>query len=120
MRPFHAQSPLLFALVALPFMILAAVATPASAIASQPTPVKTDAPNYPVEAARSRTEGFVEVEFTVGADGKVSNVSVVRAQPSRTFEREAVAAVRRWTFEPATENGQPVEAKVRRRIDFKL
>lgn len=120
MRPFLSFKPLQFVLMALPFVILGTVASPASAIASQPTPIKTDAPNYPVEAARSRTEGFVEVEFTVGADGKVSNISVVRAQPARVFEREAVAAVRRWTFEPATEGGQPVEARVRRRIDFKL
>jgi len=45
---------------------------------------------------------------------------VVKAEPARVFEREAVQAVRRWTFNPATEGGAPVESRVKRRIDFKL
>ncbi|TDK23057.1 TonB family protein, partial [Luteimonas aestuarii] len=44
--------------------------------------------------------GEVQVEFTVGVDGSVTNARVVRANPPRVFDREAVAAVRRWRFEP--------------------
>ena len=40
------------------------------------------------------------VEFTVAADGSVSNARVVRADPPRVFDREALTAVRRWRFEP--------------------
>jgi protein TonB len=60
--------------------------------------------------------GFVELEFVIGADGKVGAVNVLKAQPPRVFEREAVRAVKGWTFQPASEG----ETRVKRRIDFKL
>lgn len=74
----------------------------ASAEPAAPTlrAVSTPAPNYPPEALRSGTSGEVQVEFTVSADGSVSAARVVRANPARVFDREAVAAVRRWRFEP--------------------
>ncbi|MBE5317413.1 MAG: energy transducer TonB [Xanthomonadales bacterium] len=107
-------------LLALPLAASALIAMPVLAVAGPATPLKTDPPNYPPEAARRGTEGFVEVEIVIGADGKVSSVNVLKAQPARVFEREALAAVRRWTFNPATEGGAPVESRVRRKIEFKL
>ncbi|MCW5581334.1 MAG: energy transducer TonB, partial [Luteimonas sp.] len=58
------------------------------------------APRFPPEALRTGTSGEVQVEFTVGIDGSVTAARVVRADPPRVFDREAVAAVRRWRFEP--------------------
>lgn len=120
MRPTEFSPLVRSLLLALPMAALISIASPALAVAGPPTPLKTDPPNYPAEAARRGTEGFVEVEFVVGADGKVSGINVLNAEPPRLFEREALAAVRRWTFNPATENGTPVEARMKRRIDFKL
>ena len=40
------------------------------------------------------------VELTVGTDGSVTDARVLRANPARTFDREALNAVRRWKFEP--------------------
>ncbi|HUH89971.1 MAG TPA: energy transducer TonB [Lysobacter sp.] len=90
-----------------------AFAFPAQANAQSLKPVKRVEPTYPADAARNRTEGFVEVEFTVGADGKVESVSVVNARPSRTFESAAVSAVKQWTFEPGGGRGKV-------RLDFNL
>jgi periplasmic protein TonB len=73
---------------------------PAAAAASDLRPVSTPAPRYPPEALRSGQSGEVQVEFTVGSDGSVSNARVVRSSPPRVFDREAVAAVKRWRFEP--------------------
>jgi protein TonB len=84
------------------------------AVTSPPVPV------YPIEAARSRKEGWVEVEFTVGPDGTVGNAHVTGSQPARIFDREAVAAVQRAKFEPKVVNGSPVAATLKRRIEFKL
>jgi periplasmic protein TonB len=84
------------------------------AITSPPVPV------YPIEAARNRKEGWVEVEFTVGPDGSVTNARVTGSQPARIFDREAVAAVQRAKFQPKLENGSPVASTLRRRIEFKL
>ena len=52
------------------------------------------------DAYRSGTSGEVQVEFTVGPDGSVSSARVVRADPPRVFDREAIAAVKRWRFQP--------------------
>ena len=81
------------------------------------TPV---APNYPPQAARNREEGWVEVEFTVTADGKVTNANVTASNPPRIFDREAVRSIERTTFSPRLENGVAVNSTVRRSIEFKL
>ncbi|TQD45706.1 energy transducer TonB, partial [Marilutibacter aestuarii] len=60
----------------------------------------TPAPRFPAAAMRSRTSGEVQVEFTVGTDGSVTSARVVRSEPARVFDREAVAAVREWRFQP--------------------
>jgi protein TonB len=77
-------------------------------------------PVYPIAAARNRQEGWVEVEFTVAADGSIQNAHVTGSQPSRIFDREAIAAVQRAKWQPRLENGQPVASTMRRRIEFKL
>jgi protein TonB len=77
-------------------------AAPAAAASSELRAVSTPAPRYPPEALRAGQSGEVQVEFTVAADGSVSNARVVRANPPRVFDREAVAAVRRWRFQPVS------------------
>jgi len=77
----------------------------AAAAASPPElrAISTPAPRYPSDALRAGQAGEVLVEFTVNPDGSVANARVVRADPPRVFDREAVAAVRRWRFEPVGE-----------------
>jgi protein TonB len=82
--------------------------------------VRAVQPDYPPDAYRSRAQGWVEVEFTVGADGSVSNATVVGAEPSRIFNNAALNAVKRWTFKPKMDNGKAVDDRMRRRIEFKL
>src|SRR5690606_19535109 len=81
-----------------------AATTPAPAAAS-PTlrPLSTPAPRYPPDALRAAQAGEVQVEFTVGADGSVSDARVVRADPPRVFDREAVAAGGRWALGPGSD-----------------
>lgn len=87
-----------------------ASAARAAAAAAAPTlrPVSTPAPRYPAEALRSGTSGEVLMEITVGTDGSVTNARVLRATPSRVFDREALNAVKRWRFEPV---GAPVTTR---------
>lgn len=73
----------------------AAAATPSDLRA-----VSTPAPRYPPDALRAGTSGEVQVEFTVGTDGSVTAARVVRSNPARVFDREAVNAVRKWRFQP--------------------
>ena len=87
-------------------------AAPAST-AAQLRAISTPSPRYPPDALRAGTGGEVQVEFTVDVDGSVTSARVVRADPPRTFDREALNAVRRWRFEPVS---APVTT--RRTINF--
>jgi protein TonB len=78
-------------------------AAPAAAAAAPQRslrPISMPSPRYPPDALRAGTAGEVLVEFTVGTDGAVTDARVLRANPARTFDREALNAVRRWRFEP--------------------
>lgn len=96
--------------VLVPALLALAMAFPAHA---NLTPTKRVEPQYPADAARTGTEGFVEVEFSVDASGKVESVSVVNAKPSRVFESAAVRAVKQWEFAPGGGRGKV-------RLDFTL
>lgn len=100
---------------------------PAATTAATAMPAVRDArlltrvePEYPREAIRARQEGWVEVEFTVGRDGSVSNVQVVAGRPVRVFDRAAIRAMQDWRFEPRMENGEPVASRLTQRFDFRL
>ncbi|MGY0505811.1 energy transducer TonB [Luteimonas sp. e5] len=75
--------------------------------------ISTPQPRYPVEALRNGQSGTVQVEFTVGVDGRVTSARVVNASPPRVFNNETLNAVRRWRFQPVA---APVTS--RRTISF--
>ena len=89
-------------------------AQPTTATASDLRAISTPSPKYPLEAQRAGLSGEVLVEFTVATDGSVSAARVVRGNPPRTFDREALSAVKRWRFQPVA---SPVTT--RRTIGFK-
>ncbi|MCY7355408.1 MAG: energy transducer TonB [Lysobacter sp.] len=88
-------------------------AAPAASSSNELRPISQPSPRYPAAAARAGQSGTVQVEFTVGADGSVTSARVVEAKPPRVFDREALAAVKKWRFQPI---GSPVTS--RRTIDF--
>ena len=90
------------------------------AVVTDPVMTKYVPPRFPTQAQRTRTEGWVVVGYTVDTEGNVNSARVVDAQPRHLFDREAINAVERWKYKPATRNGTPVEAKLQRRIEFKL
>jgi protein TonB len=68
-----------------------------------PRAISTPQPPYPREAARTRAAGTVTVQYTIGADGRVTNVQVVRARPRGLFDRSVVQTVSTWRFEATGE-----------------
>ncbi len=82
--------------------------------------LKWASPAFPVEAARTGRSGFAVVEFTVTANGSVTDAHVVNSSPRRVFDKAAVEAIRRSEFKPAMRNGETVSSVVTRRIDFQL
>lgn len=84
-------------------------------------PIVKVAPNYPRRAAQRGIEGYVVVEFTVNALGAVVNPVVIEAAPPNIFDREALAAVKKFKYKPKTVNGKGVEVPgVRNIIRFEL
>lgn len=92
---------------------------PAS-LPKEPELIRRFAPEYPEDAARKGIEGAVDLAFTVSAKGDVSDVTVVHSEPPGIFNRAAIAAVRRWKYQPGTVNGAAVDAHVQLRMTFKL
>jgi protein TonB len=73
-------------------------------------------PAYPEFARRTGIVGDVEVEITIGENGRVTRASAVTG-PS-VLHAAAVAAVMQWRYQPATENGAPVSTRRRVRLSF--
>jgi protein TonB len=85
-----------------------------------PVPISRPAPKYPADAQRNNETGTVVVRIEVGADGEPTEVSVVSRSGSRSLDRAAVQAARRWRFRPAQENGRAVAGAVEVPIAFSL
>ena len=77
-----------------------------------PIPVSQPAPRYPQEALRRNDGGTVRVRVTVATDGSVDRLEVEEGSGNRYLDRAAMEAVRRWRFQPAVRDGQPVVADV--------
>jgi protein TonB len=77
-------------------------------------------PRWPREALIEGTEGWVEVEFTILADGTVADPVVLQSEPPRLFDSAARAAILRWKFKPRIIDGVAVERRAVQRIDFVL
>ncbi len=82
------------------------------------TAIRQVAPTYPRTAAARGLEGWVEVEFTVAANGDVRD-ALVRESSSDMFESAALSAVNRWRFEPVLEDGRAVPVRAVARFTFR-
>lgn len=89
-----------------------APSAPVAAGSDAPVPTSQPAPRYPQEALRRNAGGTVRVRVTVATDGSVDRLDVAESSGNRYLDRAAMEAVRRWRFQPATRNGQPVVADV--------
>jgi TonB family protein len=74
---------------------------------------------YPAGELHDGIESEVELFVVVNADGHVGKVEVVTSGGT-AFDDAAVAAVRRWSFEPARRNGQAVASRIRVPFSFTL
>jgi protein TonB len=77
-------------------------------------------PEFPQRASERNITGWVDVEFTVGTDGRTRNVVVTDASHETMFRREAMTAVEKWQFEPRVFMGRAIEQTSYTRIRFVL
>jgi protein TonB len=78
------------------------------------------APVYPIAAREKDLAGWVDLEFTVRADGSVGDVRAVRADPPGVFEAAATTAIAAWRFQPVQHDGRTIEQRAALRVRFAL
>jgi TonB family protein len=76
-------------------------------------------PTFNDFARRLQYSGVVVVNFHLEPDGTVTNMSIVHALGMGLDER-ALAAVQKYTFSPATQNGIPVLVELNVEINFEI
>ncbi|HVY64298.1 MAG TPA: TonB family protein [Gammaproteobacteria bacterium] len=76
------------------------------------------APSYPARAIERGLQGWVDVEFTVGTNGKTHDIVVTGSSNEAMFGREAMDAVKQWQFEPRVFMNRLIEQRSFTRIRF--
>ncbi len=73
---------------------------------------------YPTRAMQDNVEGWVEIGYTIGANGSVANVKVLNSEPAKVFEAAATKAVGRLRYKPPLKDGKPIAVGTMIRIVF--
>ncbi len=83
--------------------------------------LRAPAPAYPREALLANAQGTVILRVLVDVDGSPMQVSVERGSGNRSLDNAARRQVlRQWKFQPASDQGRPVQAWGLVPIEFKL
>ncbi|MCD4749709.1 MAG: TonB family protein [Thermoanaerobaculales bacterium] len=88
-------------------------------LVNPPVVIKKVAPSYSQRALRFRVEGDVVLRLQITEEGKVEHVTVLKGLKYGLTE-EAVRAVKKWRFEPATSSGMAVSADIDVTVNFCL
>jgi TonB family protein len=95
---------------------LATTAVRVGGAVRNPTKTKNVAPVYPAMAKSARIGGTVQVEATIGPDGKVADARIVKSVA--LLDQAALDAVKQWEYEPTRVKGVPVPVIVTVAINF--
>jgi protein TonB len=104
----------------------AAAPTPAAAAPATPTPTPTPRlarmvrPEYPSEALRTGAEGWVNVSVSVTPAGNVIDPRVEQSSNGTLFSRAALAAVRKWRYEPFASADPLATQRLMVRVEFRM
>lgn len=77
-------------------------------------------PGYPEAAEREARTGTVRLRLKLEADGRVSDVEVIGADPPGLFEESARAAFAAARFSPAYRGGKPVRVEMMIEVAYDL
>jgi len=75
---------------------------------------------YPARALATGVEGWVELGYTVGADGAVTNVKILNAAPPKVFEASASKAVSHLRYRPVVQGGKAIAVGTQVRIVYRV
>jgi TonB family protein len=85
----------------------------------RPTLLYTERPRYTEEARQNKIQGTVVLSVDFTADGRITNIRVVRSLPDGLTEK-AIEAARKIRFNPAVKNGVPVTVRTNMEFSFNL
>ena len=85
----------------------------------RPVVVNMKKAEYPESAKAQKIQGDVVMEVVIDAQGKVSDVQVLKKLTDE-LDAAATAAIRASTFRPGTKDGKPVPVKVTFTVAFRL
>src|SRR5207247_1545334 len=77
-------------------------------------------PKFPAGASRFGIAGDLVVQVIIDKNGLPTFPRIVRGLPAPTLSFVALEALKRWRFQPATRNGQPVSAPFGLQVHYKL
>ena len=75
-------------------------------------------PEYPAAALQNNVQGRVVLKAMIGKDGTLQNVRL--AGPPSILSGPVLEAVKKWRYQPRTENGVAVEVETQITIDFEI
>ena len=76
-------------------------------------------PEYSDEARKAKYQGVVVLWVVVAPDGMAHDIRVQRSL-GMGLDEKAIEAVKKWKFEPAKKDGQPVSVMVNVEVSFRL
>lgn len=105
------------ALGALSALVAASVDAQAPSALTPPRVIEAVDPTYPPEEVGTGRTPIVVLHVTIDAEGRVHEAHVDDTA-GEAFDREALAAIQRWRFEPARRAGSPIAARIRVELRF--
>lgn len=86
-----------------------------------PVPLNKFSPMYPRKALQRGLGGTVVFQFTVNANGRVSDVKIIKEKPrGKGFGKAIKKAALKWKFKPAMEDGKAVARTQQQEYEFVL
>lgn len=75
---------------------------------------------YPQLARKKGWEGKVKLEAALGKDGRIGKVKPIQSSGYKVLDDAAIKAVKKWRYQPATQDGKPIEWTLLITVPFRL
>ncbi len=86
---------------------------------SAPKLIEKVEPQYTPEAKAAGIEGVVQMSAVISKEGVAEEIKVVKGLDPG-LDKNAIAAVQQWKFEPGTKDGKPVRVIATIEVNFRL